>query len=156
MSISLVLVPLAIAVSITAKESLAIIAENRTHAKSSSGGQLSAIETRFNSDSLLVQTLIEHGVDVKAISENHIICNVGNAQLEYTRQDASQSFLMSVHNVEDVDCLLDSINLFEQEYDRNVQSFTYGHLMSNLGNTGMQLVDEEVLEDHSILLTINA
>ncbi len=41
-----------------------------------------------------------------------------------------------------------------EEYGLNVQTYTYEHVKENL-EEGMPIESEEVLEDNSILLTIN-
>ena len=51
--------------------------------------------------------------------------------------------------------LLDSVDELENEYGRNVQTFTYNKVMTSLYEHGMTVDQEEVLEDDSILLTLN-
>ena len=50
--------------------------------------------------------------------------------------------------------LLEQIQLFETEYGRNVQTYTYHHIKENL-TEDMQIVSETVLEDDSLVLTIS-
>ena len=45
------------------------------------------------------------------------------------------------------------LNDIDVEYDANVQSYTYEHVIENLPDN-MSVEDEQVLEDNSILLTI--
>jgi len=51
--------------------------------------------------------------------------------------------------------LLEELECLDKEYKQNVQSYTYEKLLAGLGANNMTLQSEEVLEDNSILLTID-
>lgn len=63
-------------------------------------------------------------------------------------------FEMSIDLDTDVDGLICSIKSLEEDYARNVQSYTYDKVIAGLENN-MSIEKEEVLEDDSILITIN-
>ena len=148
MSISLVLIPLAIALAITAKETIGekLVQKN---------GQLSPIQTIFHDHLLLEKTLREHGLAVTVCSEDRLVCQAGKMQLSYVRQKAGEPFYATVSGVKDINQFLKEMDCFDREYRQNVQSYTYHKLMEGLAENNMKVAEEAVLEDNSILLTID-
>ncbi|MDR1630661.1 MAG: hypothetical protein LBS36_10695 [Oscillospiraceae bacterium] len=180
MSISLILLPLSIAlgasVSATAistaaaatamvgsKTALAVAAEaNLRHLKhlrelyeKGHGETLPPIETIFNDMTLLQKTLEEHGLSVSVVSDHQLLCRIGEVLLDYTRQTAGEPFRVAVSGLQNIDNFLNEMECFEREYKQNVQSYTYNKLINNLSESNMTVAEETVLEDNSILLTIN-
>ena len=64
-------------------------------------------------------------------------------------------FSLQLRNISNMHELLDSVDELENEYGRNVQTFTYNKVMTGLIEHGMTVDTEEILEDDSILLTLN-
>lgn len=149
MSISIILMPLAIALSITTSESIS------SRLKPHNGNQLPPIETIFNDVSLLEKTLCEHGLSVKVLSQNILVCNINGVQLNYTRQSSSDPFYVTINGVRNTNHFIKEIECFESEYRQNVQSFTYNKLVENLSKNNMKIAEEDVLEDNSIVLTVD-
>lgn len=112
------------------------------------------IETMFIDSEILLKTLNEYDCHYNVISENeyHVITTCGN--IKYIRENASQPFKMYVDEVENVEGLFENIKSFELDYGRNVQAYTYNHIKENLSEN-MSIVEEEVLDDDSLYLTIN-
>ena len=151
MSISVVLVPLAIALTATlTDESLARL---KMHKKLSE--KLEPLQTKFTNDELLTKTLQEHGFPVREVSENHVVAKAGKSELNYQRNNVSEAFSVTATGWDNVDDLIFDVECLEKEYLSNVQSYTYNKLIQNLSDSGMTIEDEVVLEDNSILLTIN-
>ena len=157
MSISIILIPLAVALSITTKTAVETLIENKNKSKSTGQRitQLAPMLTIFNDIILLEQTLREHGLSVTVISENQLICQAGGACLDYSRQTAGEPFQVAVSGVNDVGKFISEMECFEQEYKQNVQSYTYSKLIENLSDSNMKIVEETLLADNSILLTID-
>ena len=180
MSVSLVLLPLAIAFGASAgttaisaaagaaamvgsKAVLAAAAEvNLRHLKhlralyeKSQQDILPPIETIFNDLTLLEKTLIEHGLSVSVLSEHQLICQVGGVQLDYSRQTGGEPFKMTVSGLQNIDDFLNELECFEREYKQNVQSYTYNRLIDNLNRSTMKISEETLLEDNSIMLVID-
>jgi hypothetical protein len=153
MSISIVLIPLAIALSLTVNSVVQTQIEQRD--KERLGNQLAPMLTIFNDAALLEKTLREHGFSVTLVSEYEVICQVGTARLEYTRQALDEPFVVTVIGINNLDSFLAEMECFEREYRQNVQSYTYCKLMENLSANKMKVVEETVLEDNSIMLTID-
>lgn len=180
MSISVVLVPLAIALGsslsattavaagtavgiVGSKAALAVAAEaNLQHLKhlrdlyiESHNQTIPPIETIFNDGNLLEKTLREHGLPISVISENKMVCQINNIQLNYIRNDNTSPFFLSITGIKDINTFWEELDCFEHEYLQNVQSYTYNELVEKLANNKMQIAEETVLEDNSILLTID-
>lgn len=184
MSISLLLIPVAIALGSTvsaatvtatasvvgaaagmvaSKAVLAVAAEvNARHIdhlrelyQKSQNAELPPMESIFTDIALLEKTLREHGLAVEVLSENKLVCTAGITQLEYARNAAGEPFFVTVKGVEDVEQFFEEMACFEREYRQNVQSFTYNKLMDSLAANHMTVAEETVLEDNSILLTID-
>ncbi|EKN36478.1 hypothetical protein CFSAN001627_26723, partial [Clostridium botulinum CFSAN001627] len=47
------------------------------------------------------------------------------------------------------------LSIIDEEYKHNVQEYTYKKVVEKLNETDMYIDNEEVLEDNSILLTVN-
>ena len=154
MSMSILLVPLAIALCISASETVGAVTEKcRNHEDTNSNDSASLIQTRFNDASLLSQTLVEHGLNVQVLNENELMVSSRGGKLKYIKPNLEGPFFIELHEVIDVDCLVSDLNELENEYDRNVQSFTYHKVLDNLPPE-MTVVEDTVLEDDSIKLTI--
>ena len=180
MSISLILLPLSIALgaSVTttavstvaagaavvgSKAVLAVAAEaHLRHLKhlrelyeKGQSETLPPLETIFNDIVLLKKTLEEHGLTVSVLSDNQLLCHIGDVLLDYSRQTAGESFNLTVSGLQNIDDFFNEMECFEREYKQNVQSYTYNKLMENLNESNMKVAEETVLEDNSILLTID-
>lgn len=180
MSVSMVLFPLAIALGsslsattavvagaavgmVGSKAALAVAAEaNLRHLKhlrelyvKSQNETIPPMKTIFNDSILLEKTLRDHGLSVTVISENEIVCHINDIQLNYIRQNQTEPFILSITGIEDMNKFWDEIDCFEREYLQNVQSYTYNKLVESLAENNMKIAEETVLEDNSIMLTID-
>ena len=111
-------------------------------------------ETIFVDGELLKKTLTDYGCCIKQVSTNEFVVETNNGELRYFRNADAEAFQLELRSVENVDLLLEQIRLFETEYGRNVQTYTYHHIMENLSED-MNVVSEQVLEDDSLMLTIS-
>lgn len=111
------------------------------------------LETMFVDSDLLAKTLNEHGCCVNVVSENEIIVQTSCGNLRYARNSAAEAFGLYINEVNDPQALIENLRAFEFEYGKNVQAYTYDHILSNLGDD-MTFQEEEILEDDSLLLTI--
>ena len=152
MSVTLTLVPLAIAVGITLTAASSAML---TQQKEKPHAQLPVLETAFTDANLLHKTLTQHGLQVHSIHENELTVRSASGTLRYFRQNNTQPFQLQISNVCNMRELLDSVDELENEYGRNVQTFTYNKVMNSMQEHGMTVDQEEILEDDSILLTLN-
>ena len=148
MSLTLTLLPAAIALS--------------TSLTSSAVGILTSLELKDGCPDLpavdtvmLLQTLQEHGFSVNKVSDQEYTVQTEAGFLRYFRSASDVPFQVEARRIKDPNQLLHSLDLLENEYGRNVQRFTYETIRCNLQQHGMSLAGEEVLEDDTILLTID-
>lgn len=113
-----------------------------------------SFETSFADAELLYRTLTEHGCCAEKISENEIIVSTASGMLRYTRNAPLEAFRLVLDQISDPDALIEQIRSLETDYGRNVQTYTYQHIKQNLTDD-MQIEDEQILEDDSLLLTID-
>jgi hypothetical protein len=147
MSVTMTLFPVAIVMSLTTKK--------RAEEHKEALVEHAPIETIFSNGVLLEQTLRERGLAVTALSEHQLICDVGDMRLQYHQQAAGEPFWLTVSGIQNMDDFLAEMECYEREYRQNVQSYTYGRLKNNLRELNMNVADETLLEDDSILLTID-
>ncbi len=155
MSMTLTLIPLAIAINASLAAS-SVAAIGLFSAKNSGGCEdLPPVETVFTDADILLKTLREHGLTVKPTSSGEYTVETEAGILHYFRTAPDAPFSLEVTKVKDLQELLDSLDSLENEYGRNVQKFTYDKVMNSLAEHGMAVESERVLEDDSILLTLS-
>ena len=155
MSVSLVIIPLAIAVIAVAEQagqSRQSIKEKVVEAQKTRTPCV--IGTKYTNQELLCKTLQEHGLDVVAVDQNTVRSSCKDSTLVFSRNTTSEPFALTINSAEEVNALSSELSELDEEYGMNVQSYTYNHVKDNL-EEGMSVASEEVLEDNSILLTIN-
>lgn len=152
MSVTLTLTSAAIiaGISIATATSMAVIDQVSDGVFDATEG----IDTTFMDSEILLKTLNEYDCHFEAISENHYLVKTTCGNIIYSRDNVSQPFKMYLDEIDDVEGLLENLKSFELDYGRNVQSYTYNHIKENLGKN-MSIVDEEVLDDDSLMLTIS-
>lgn len=152
MSVTLTLVPLAIAVGITLTTASAAMLKQQDPQEEEA---IPELETPFLDGELLVKTLTQHGLQLEVSNENEILVRSDSGLLRYHRADASVPFLLKMEGICDLRQLLDSVEELTQEYNCNVQTFTYQKVMEGLREHGMSFDSEEIMDDGSIVLTLN-
>lgn len=152
MSISVVLVPMAIALLISVGAASGSISSKRLNKLLDESIEF---ETDFVDALLLKKTLTEHGLEVIMNDNNNLVCYVDVVTLSYKRQNESEPFTVTVNGVKDADSFIEELECFEREYKQNVQSYTYNKLMDNLDSHNMSVANEEILEDNSIVITLD-
>lgn len=152
MSVTLTLVPLAVAVGLSLTAGSVALLNQRNNDVEIENLQL---ETAFTDATLLQKTLSEHGLNVEVLGENEMIVRSESGELRYYRSSVGEAFSLGLRNICNMQELLDSVDELENEYGRNVQSFTYNKVMTSLIEHGMSVDTEEIMEDDSIVLTLN-
>ena len=150
MSASAILVPLAISVIASA------ITPSKARKQIAAAQQQQeriCLETEFNNADLLLKTLQEHGVPVIQEAEDCFVTHLDDATIVYRRLSTDGPFVMDIGDLGDIQCLMDELDNIENEYNGNVQTYTYERVMNNLPED-MVVENEEVLEDNSIVITL--
>ena len=150
MSLGITLFPLAIMAISTA----VTFADLKKSVEQESSRVTCRIETRYNDTGLLCKTLNEHGLTVEIANDSVVKASCLNSSFVFRREYSNQSFNLVLNSKEEIQTLQKELKQLEEEYSLNVQSFTYEKIKSSL-ESDMSIESEEVLEDNSILLTIN-
>jgi len=147
--------PKKIEVEVAAKANLWHPKHLRELYEKSQSETLPPMETVFTDMALLEKTLKEHGLSTSVVSDNQLLCQIGDALLDYSRQTAGEPFKVTISGQQNIDGFFNEMECFEREYKQNVQSYTYNKLMENVKESNMKIADETVLKDNSILLTVD-
>lgn len=110
--------------------------------------------TNFVDKTLLLKTLKGYGVFFKELSNEDIQCNVENYILTF-HKEGEINYEVEVKGAVSLSSAYQHLTLIDEEYKQNVQEYTYEKVVKKLEENNMYIDKEEVLEDNSILLTIN-
>ena len=111
-------------------------------------------ETPFTDKSILLKTLEEHGVKNIAVWENGLAGDVDNYKLTFEKSAVDKPYTVKISCLEQ-DNAEEKVDDLSGEYALNVQEDAYLHIMDKLKENNMQIEQEEVMEDNTIVLTIN-
>ena len=103
---------------------------------------------------LLMKTLQEHGVDKLMIKDESIYASISEFNLLFTRENEESVYDLKVF----MSCDSDAQGLVNElfgEYCINTQESTYEKIKERLEQKNLQIDEEEILEDNSIMLTVN-
>lgn len=111
-------------------------------------------ETVFLDKNLLIKTIDEYGFSDINIQENLITATLDAFFVKFERETNDKAFVMSI-SVSD-NC--DDVELFNDlsvEYSSNCQEETYFKIKERAANKNLEIIEEEVLDDETIVLTIS-
>jgi len=111
-------------------------------------------ETPFMDETILTKTLEEHGVNNIVKWENGISGDVENYKLTFERASSDKPYNLRITCLEQ-DNAEEKIGDLNGEYALNVQEDAYLHILDKLKENNMQIEQEEVMEDNTIVLTVN-
>lgn len=147
MSVSAVLIPLAIGI-------IASVNNQNEMKKIRSKEECIKLNTRFKDSNILQKTLNEYGLKPKKTSSNGYAVKFSDGDIIYSRPSEDVPFSMTIKNVKDKDALIKELKEIEHVYNGNVQEYTYKRILNKLPE-GMEIENEEVLEDDTILITLS-
>ena len=111
-------------------------------------------ETPFMDKSILLKTLEEHGVSNITEWENGLAGDVDNYKLIFEKPAEDKPYTVKISCLEQ-DNAEEKVGDLNNEYAMNVQEDAYLHIMDKLKENNMQVEEEEVLDDNTIVLTVN-
>lgn len=113
-----------------------------------------SFETAFMDKEILMKTLEEHGI--KSISENlgQISGCIDNYTLTFEKMEADKPYFMRISCTE-TDNAEEKFADLSNEYALNVQEESYMNIVDKLKQNNMEIEEEEVLDDNTIVLTVN-
>lgn len=147
------LVPLGIALCVTAHQSVNKILESRRE-KRFSVNEVILVETNFSDLFMLKKALEEHGYCVEE-NNNELIVKTSNGLLNYKYNNERNAFDLSITEIQNIDAFMDELEMLDSEYIANIQTHTYQTLKYNIAQQNCSVISEEVLDDNSILIRID-
>ncbi|REK74202.1 hypothetical protein DX130_16790 [Paenibacillus paeoniae] len=114
---------------------------------------LSAFPTNFRDGELLFKTLKELGINPTRRG-SEIVCKVEQSHLTF-RQSGDHPFQVEIHNAPDLRKVFEYLSDIDADYRRCLQEAVYKKLKARTAEQNIAIESEEVLEDNSIVLTLN-
>lgn len=111
--------------------------------------------TNYTDKGILLNTLIEHGAQELAENGEEISCKLFGMEMIYHKNTSGGAYTLDITQVSNKGECEDLINDLNDEYGLNIQEMTYNKIKERLAQENMRLESEEVLEDNSIILTID-
>jgi hypothetical protein len=110
--------------------------------------------TNFRDGNLLTRTLKEFGVNPIQGNNGDISCTVQGTHLTF-RQNGDSPFSVEIKNAPSLQDIYMYISDVDDEYKRCVQAIVYEKLKQRAAEKNLSVESEEVLEDNSIVITLN-
>lgn len=111
-------------------------------------------DTPFMDKSILMKTLEEHGVKNIFEWETGLSGEVDNYKLSFEKTAEDKPYNLRISCLENANAEEKAGDLCG-EYALNVQEDAYLHIIDKLKENNMQIEEEEVMEDNTIVLTVN-
>lgn len=111
--------------------------------------------TNYTDKGMLMNTLVEHGATEIAETGEEVSCKLFGMEMIYYKKDSNGAYTLDITQVSDKCECEDVINDLNEEYGLNIQEMTYNKIKERLDQENMRLESETVLDDNSIILTID-
>ena len=112
------------------------------------------LKTNIMDRETLLKTLDEHGAEIVEDEDDKIICLIDNLTMKFTKIAESEPYNLYIeyHSEEQLNTI---VNELDEEYKANVQEVSYNQIKENLEAKNYTIEQEEILEDNTIVLTVN-
>lgn len=110
-------------------------------------------ETVFMDKDILIKTLEEHGLKNIECEGENIQGQIENFTVSFNRENTSIPYKMKISCTQEIET--DMAQDINTEYAMNVQEETYIKLKERLEEKNLEIESEEVLDDDSIVITVN-
>ena len=111
-------------------------------------------ETPFMDKAILLKTLEEHGVKNITEWESGLSGKVDSYKLIFEKTAEDKPYTVKISCLEQ-DNAEEKVGDLNSEYALNVQEDAYLHIIDKLKENNMQIEQEEVMDDNTIVLTVN-
>lgn len=110
--------------------------------------------TNYTDKGTLFNTLTEHGAEeIQEVGEE-VSCKLFGMEMIYYKKNGESGYTLDVTQVSDKGECEDVINDLNDEYGLNIQEITYNKIKERLAQENLRLESETVMDDNSIVLTI--
>ena len=111
--------------------------------------------TNYTDKGTLLNTLTEHGAEEIAENGDEISCKLYGMEMVYYKKSGSNGYTLDITQISNVSECESLINDLNDEYGLNIQEMTYNKIKERLDKENMRLESETVMDDNSIVLTID-
>lgn len=110
-------------------------------------------QTQIMDKRTLLKTLSEHGAENIKIEANDVLCDCEQFHLKFiSHENQPYSLIISYNQANGIDELVNDLG---SEYTVNAQEISYNKIKERLAVKNLQIDDEEIYEDDTIVLTVN-
>lgn len=117
--------------------------------------QAETFPTNFRDGELLFRTLKEFGVNPFRYPDGRIICKVDGTELTFSQSEPGVPFSVSMDQTPGLEEVFRYLSDLDEDYKKGVQAMVYDHLKQRITDHNLSVEQEEVLDDHSIVITLN-
>lgn len=110
--------------------------------------------TNYTDKGVLLNTLYEHGASEITENGDEITCKLFNMEMKYYKGE-NGAYSLDITQISNKSECEDVINDLNEEYGLNIQEITYNKIKERLQQENLHLESETVLDDNSIVLTID-
>ncbi len=110
--------------------------------------------TNYTDKGVLLNTLAEHGAEEISESGDEVSCKLYGMEMIYYKKNGSAGYTLDITQVSNKSECQDIINDLNDEYGLNIQEMTYNKIKERLDQENLRLESETVMDDNSIVLTI--
>lgn len=108
--------------------------------------------TNFTEKDLLIKTLCEYGVNVEE-EEDSLKCCIDSYNFIFKKHSLPY-YEVEIYGEDSLRDLYYHLSNIDTEYKNNTQAYTYERILSKISESNMSIQQEEILEDDSIVLTL--
>jgi hypothetical protein len=111
-------------------------------------------KTNYTDKGVLINTLTEHGAQEISETGDEVSCKLFGMEMIYYKKDGSAGYTLDITHITNKAECEDLMNDLNEEYGLNIQEITYNKIKERLAQENLRLECEDVLDDESIVLTI--
>lgn len=119
------------------------------------GEKTASFQTNFRDRTLLEQVLRDNGMEPIDLGDGIMKVELADAALIFKQEVPGDTITVDIFSETDMRTIFRHLSIVDDEYKRYVQNQVYEHLLQQVEQRGLVIEQEEVLDDHSIVLTIN-
>lgn len=111
-------------------------------------------KTQFNNKEVLLRTLKQYCLPIEILEDN-IKTRVEGYDLLFTKTKECYILKVLTDDKKRLNELYIKLKEFDKEYKKNVQGKVYENLIRKIDKTDMKVIEEDYLEDNSVLITLS-
>ncbi|MBR6298739.1 MAG: hypothetical protein IKR34_05795 [Candidatus Gastranaerophilales bacterium] len=112
------------------------------------------IQTNIVDKDTLIKTLREYGSEYVYEENEEIICKYEDFKLTFSKVNPKDAYILDLQYAIE-DSPVEMLGEISDEYNKNVQEISYNKIKERLEAKNMEINEEEILEDDTIVLTVN-